>query len=177
MRPTASAAATRKLTEATPPIRVSRIPAPEEPPCRRPSFHYKLGEPVPWDGRGRCVAGPRVRETSMKIRASVSRDFVLAALVCQAFWPRRQNPIGRPPAHWGRRPGSARLQAQVRQGRFPSWTGRPVRAEARGHAPGGWNTGKNAIKSKHARQIVALLVACLQKSPPTECGFGSRLAG
>ena len=38
-------------------IRVSRIPAPEEPPCRRPSFHYKLGEPAPPDGRGGVCGG------------------------------------------------------------------------------------------------------------------------
>jgi hypothetical protein len=50
---------TRKFAHTTPPIRVSRIPAPEEPPCRRPSFHYKLGEPAPVDGwAGVCGGTP-----------------------------------------------------------------------------------------------------------------------
>ena len=161
-------------------IRVSRIPAPEEPPCRRPSFHYKLGEPAPLDSRGWCVCGGTPTQgTSMK-RASVSRDFALAALVCQACWPRRQDPIGRLPAHGGLRPGLAALslQAKFRRGHFQPWAGRPVRAEAQGRERGGHeNTGIDAGKSKHARQIVALLVARLQESRLTEWRCGSRLAG
>ena len=161
-------------------IRVFRIPAPEEPPCRRPSFHYKLGEPAPLDGRGGvCVAGSQLRETSMKTTASVSRDFALAALTCQACWPHRQIPIGRLPAHGGLRPGLAALslQEKLRQGHLQSWAGRPVRAEALGRVRGGHeNTGLNAGKSKRAREIVALLVARLQ-SRLTDCGCGSRLAG
>lgn len=168
----------RKPSEVTPPLGVSRMPAPGEPPCRRPPFHYKLGRLLPV-GLVR-TAGPLVRETSMKTRALVSGDIALAAMPCRAFTrPRHQNPMARRRAQWGRRSG---LAASPRQGKIRQYSqscvGRPVRAEAQGclrvaHE----NTGLNSGKSEHAQQVVALPVARLQGGRLAEGRFGSRLAG
>jgi len=84
-------------------IRVCRIPPPEEPPCRRASFHYNLGEQTALEGRGSgtCAARPVVGETSMRVKALVSWECARAAMLCPArAGPRRSNPIGRCHAHW-----------------------------------------------------------------------------